>query len=750
MQSARLCALACSALALFLALSAPVAVAGRREARSTQNKFIVEVTPAFRTSNLVQQDGAAGRPGTPIVHKPLECGGIFTGFVVESHANGVGALRGIDGVINAWPARALPLPATMGHPAAKGAPKGARNAKASVHRRTGVDKLHAAGIRGKGVKVAIIDSGVDYTHKALGGCFGRNCRVIGGHDLVSGRWGPQSKHGGKPMDHDGHGTHVAGIVGGNGNGFVGVAPEAQLLAYKVFPDNGRRTTTEDILIQSFCDAYIAGADIITSSIGMEDGFSDSPWSLVASRIVSRGVVVTISAGNNGHKGPFSSGNGCNGRGVLSVAAINITEDAKNKHVRLSPAHFTSWGPTHELLIKPDIGAPGVHITSTTLNQRFKPLSGTSMAAPYIAGVAALYIGQHGGREIHGPDFARGLAKRIIASGQSVSWSAQTALEHATAPPFQVGTGLVDAQKVLHYTTELLFEPIALLDTKLFRPNWGVYIANMGNAKVKYRFEVEPQSAVEIYDGRYGIRNLSGISPSDLRPMVALPEPQVVSARQTKTVVFKFSQPKGANNAMLPLYGGKIWIKGDNGEKLCIPYAGAAYDTGEAFDTMFGDVDLILRENSTRTNAKDFIDLRAVLVYACTNLRWDIFASNWAERDWEYPPKVSKNGYVGSVAAIPVWGHLQEDDPAINSKSKTTSFPITRAPRGTVSYRWFGKLSNGKQIAPGNYTMRFAALRPYGNPRLSDHWDVLSTGARSVEIRHDPRMGAKQTIVQGRR
>ncbi|KAM4057922.1 subtilase family protein [Hirsutella rhossiliensis] len=771
MQLPRLCALVCSALVLVLAVSAPDAVAAGREEqqhlrdeafrrarrrhvgrgpRSTQNKFIIEVQPGFRTSNLIRQPETAGAPRVSSAYQVFNCSGLFRGFVVEAQAESVEELRGIDGVINAWPVRTVRLPPTVRHPTVKSAPRGAEAANASVHRWTGVDKLHAAGMTGKGVKVAIVDSGVDYTHKALGGCFGPGCRVMGGYDFVGGKWEHQPEPDGNPVDYDGHGTHVAGIVGGNADGFLGVAPEAQLLAYKVFDDAGNGTT-EDVIIQSFCDAYSAGADIITSSIGMGSGFSDGPWSLVASRIVGRGVVVTISAGNDGNNGPFSSGNGCNGRGVLSVAAINITEDAKSKRVRFTPARFTSWGPTNELWLKPDIGAPGVKIMSTALKQGFKALDGTSMAAPYIAGVAALFIGQRGGREIHGSEFARRLAKRIIGSGQSVSWSAntaldnQTSLENATAPPVQVGTGLVDAGKVLGYTTELMFEPIALRDTRRFQPKWEVGIVNKGKDKVKYRFEVESQSAVEIYNGHDGIRKLPKLRPSCLDPVISLPKPEVVRAGQMKSIVLNFSLPLKANDSMLPVYGGKIWIKGDNGEELCIPYAGAAYDTGKAFATMFRDVNRTANDNGTWTWTMDtqkYMELKAVLAYPCTNLRWDIFASNWTERDWVYPPQANKGGYVGSVAAVPVLKESAGDDN--NNKSKATGFPFNRVPRGKMSYRWFGELTNRTQIAPGNYTMRFAALRPYGDPHSADHWDVLPMGARGLEIRRAARTRAKRT------
>lgn len=86
----------------------------------------------------------------------------------------------------------------------------------SVHIMTGVDKLHQEGTTGKGIHIGIIDTGVDYTHPSLGGCFGPNCKIAYGYDLVGDEYNGQNT----PVPDDdpkstcnGHGTHVAGIIG---------------------------------------------------------------------------------------------------------------------------------------------------------------------------------------------------------------------------------------------------------------------------------------------------------------------------------------------------------------------------------------------------------------------------------------------------------------------------------------------------------------------------------------------------------
>lgn len=274
--------------------------------------------------------------------------------------------------------------------------------------------------------------------------------------------------------------------------------------------------------------------MISASIGRPNGFTDNPWALVASRIVDKGVVVAISAGNEGYTGPLYTSSGSNGDGVISVAGINVTSRL-NETDKPVAAYFSTWGPTNELLLKPDIGAPGYDVVSTVLDQGYEEMSGTSMAAPYIAGVAALWIGQHGGREVHGPEVSRMLANRISTSGRNVAWSADRLRWNRTAPPFQVGTGLVDAWKVLQYNTQLTGPSFALQDTVNFTPRWAIGITNQGNTSVTYTFELEPQAGVELLDPFYGIKTLYDLEPLNIAPNVTLPKPVTVRPGQTRMV-----------------------------------------------------------------------------------------------------------------------------------------------------------------------------------------------------------------------
>ncbi|KAG6224270.1 hypothetical protein E4U24_005718 [Claviceps purpurea] len=196
------------------------------------------------------------------------------------------------------------------------------------HVMTQVDRLRAKGITGKGVKVAVIDTGIDFTHPALGnGCFGKGCLVSFGTDFVGDAFNGPNKPvpGGKPMDCAGHGTHVAGIIAAQKNplGFTGAATGVTLGAYKVFGCEG--PAADDIVLAAFNKAFEDGANIISASLGEADGWSEDPWALTASRIVQHGVPVTIAVGNDGENGLFFLNGGASGKGVTAVASYDSIE-----------------------------------------------------------------------------------------------------------------------------------------------------------------------------------------------------------------------------------------------------------------------------------------------------------------------------------------------------------------------------------------------------------------------------------------
>ncbi|KAG9102642.1 hypothetical protein FRC06_001557 [Ceratobasidium sp. 370] len=201
----------------------------------------------------------------------------------------------------------------------------------STHVMTGVSRLHGLGYFGKDITIGIIDSGVDYTHPALGGKFGPGNKVVGGYDFVGDAYTglagtPDPIPDNDPLDQcNGHGTHVAGIIGANPNNpynISGVAYESSINAYRVFGCKG--SVPDDILLEAMMRAYNDGNDIITMSLGGPEGWTEGVTAVVASRIADQGKIVTIAAGNDGAYGSWYASGPATGLDVISVGSVDNT------------------------------------------------------------------------------------------------------------------------------------------------------------------------------------------------------------------------------------------------------------------------------------------------------------------------------------------------------------------------------------------------------------------------------------------
>jgi len=290
------------------------------------------------------------------------------------------------------------------------------------------DQLWAEGYTGEGKTIAVIDTGIDYTHPDLGGCIGSSCKVIGGYDFVNSD--------GDPMDDHGHGTHCAATAAGDGI-LLGVAPDARLLAYKVLSSGGSGTMAGVIAgIERAMDPnddndYSDHADVISLSLGAScSGYDeycgpDDDVSRAVDVAVENGVIAVVAAGNSGPS-EGTIGSPGTARSAITVGATYKSEfDQVNygcidydTQVGDVPC-FSSRGPVEwsgGSLVKPDIMAPGVEICAAQWDTAFgidddyensnRPdlhrcvdsqhvaISGTSMATPHIAGAAALLSEAH--------------------------------------------------------------------------------------------------------------------------------------------------------------------------------------------------------------------------------------------------------------------------------------------------------------------------------------------------------------------
>lgn len=243
---------------------------------------------------------------------------------------------------------------------------------------------------GKGIGIAVLDTGV-VLHPDLKG------RIRGFKDCVGGR--------GRVYDDNGHGTHVTGIIGGNGrmsHGIhAGMAPEAEFVSVKVLNERGEGMV-DDIckgIRWVLANRRSYGIRIVNLSVGADlrlGGQKERKLVQAAEAMWDAGLVVVASAGNYGPGEGTVSIPGTS-RKIITVGTSDLIVPAG----RRKAGSYSGCGPTRECVVKPDVVAPGDRIIS--LNSRFSTRgqgpytvkSGSSMAAPIVSGAIALLLSKYG-------------------------------------------------------------------------------------------------------------------------------------------------------------------------------------------------------------------------------------------------------------------------------------------------------------------------------------------------------------------
>jgi subtilisin family serine protease len=339
------------------------------------------------------------------------------------------------------------------------------------------------GFDGTGITVAVLDTGIDAGHADLAG------KVIAERNFSSSD---------TVADRFGHGTHVAGIIAGTGEApdgaYVGVAPGAQLINAKVLNDQGSGTASGIIAGMEWAAAQ--GADVVNMSIGTNSpSFGTDPLiEAVDSLTETHDLLFVISAGNLGPGDRTIASPGA-ADSALTVGAVSKSEQL---------AGFSSRGPRYsDFAIKPEISAPGVGIVSARAGGMTQPIpgtefvggfhlraSGTSMAAPHVAGAAAIVLQQE-------PDLGPTELKARLAG---------TAAPNPGLDVYQQGGGRVDIPVAL--TTRVQATPAVLDLGHLPYPHDGVEPVT---AEVAYTNRSDEPLTLEL---ELDVRSRTGAVPSE--------------------------------------------------------------------------------------------------------------------------------------------------------------------------------------------------------------------------------------------
>ena len=388
------------------------------------------------------------------------------------------------------------------------------------------------GYTGTGIKVAVIDTGINYSHPDLGGGFGSGKKVASGYDFAN--------NDPDPMDDHGHGTHVAGTVAANGS-IKGVAPNATLFAVKVLNSAGSGSLSS--IIAGIDWSVANGADIISMSLGGTTQPTDefeSVLNMVSDAAVDKGVVVVVAAGNSG-PGTGTIAYPGSSRKVITVGASDDKDTSSIGDDTIAP--FSSRGPSAFGRLDPEVVAPGVNINSTSYTGNYTIMSGTSMATPHVSGAAALLLQKN-----HSLTPAE--VRRILMH----TASNLTALNIHV---FEKGAGIINLTNTFTYNISATingddrWEESIIPGSSTFG---NLVLSNNNSYPVNFSFSLEAITDLE---------RDNSIPASSF----ALPDHEIVNAGSSKVININFTPPSDAKPA---IYGTTIIVSNSTAGTIRIP------------------------------------------------------------------------------------------------------------------------------------------------------------------------------------
>lgn len=403
--------------------------------------------------------------------------------------------------------------------------------------------------------------------------------------------------------------------------------------------------------------------------------------------------------------------------------------------------YTSWGPTYELDIKPQISAPGGNILSTypLALGGYAVLSGTSMACPLAAAVVAL-IGQ-----VRGTLDPATIENAMVSTANPNLFNDGRTSFPYLAPVAQQGAGLLQAFDAAYVNATLSVSSIAFNDTDHFLGTKSFTIRNIGSEAITYA--LSNVGAATAYTFTNGSANPAPF-PNPLvsaSAELAFSQSEITLRPGARTnVQVTLTPPTGLAASRLPVYGGYIALNGSNGDNLSIPYQGVA---GSMRAQQVLDPEGAYLSRSTA--APDYLPVSANTTFTLPSPAHN---TTVAQNMTVYPEIVANlflgtaifradvvpvgrvNATTTNVLGVNTIGERTVSGSALMPTNQLISppagsisgFPATYQPRGTLLHEWDGTLAGGRVAPAGTYTILLRTLRIFGDPAVAEDYDHQSS------------------------
>ncbi|CAG9947874.1 unnamed protein product [Clonostachys rosea f. rosea IK726] len=435
--------------------------------------------------------------------------------------------------------------------------------------------------------------------------------------------------------------------------------------------------------------------------------------------------------------------------------------------------YSSWGPTLDGRMKPEVSAPGGTILSTypVSKGSWAVLSGTSMAAPYMAGVGALFFSSRGGREALGGDSVKVARDRVIASARLIKHNDGSGNEASVG---KQGAGLIDVQKIIESGTTISPAYLELNDTVHFSGSHEVVLTNSNDDSVTYKLTHQPGITTFTFTSSnawVALEPKYSTAEDDVAKVSMSAEEVVLDAKASVTVKFDFTEPAAPDSSLLPVYGGKVLISGSNGEVVLLTYLGKFFHhwsffqyiipcpsnkyyflkgiKGSIYDAQSWEMDRgvplllsgyggVMEEGHVYTyeDGSDVPQPYFNILWSTREMSFDFVRRDWQPSDWTYPTVAGKNNWVGSIRMRP------------NGLSgEVVDFPLQNYPRqpgGAFYAASQGYFANGSYIYDGEYRYLCRTLRTFGDYNNITDWQYKLSPWFSIS--RDPSVSSTSTTI----